>query len=558
MKHNHILIRLKKELKNQGMTSLLIPRRDRFLGEYYPPDQNRLKQISGFSGSAGTALITQDKNILFVDSRYTLQAGHESDFEIVELTLSKQFYSVLKKNAGTVLGYDAKRTSYAGLEALKQNLDRKTELRSFDERILEKLFFSIPCQKSKIHIFEYPESLEGCSVAEKMNRIADLLKENELEAFYLSDPVDVSWLTNHRSDENGEFPVVFKTGFIDKTGNYTPFNNKLLSKFKGQSVGYDPVQTSVADFNLLTRLGIQMKPMKSFVSINRSVKTPAGIMAVRSAAEQDSIIFCRFWAWLEKNKMALTEAKCVDRLKKLRCQTPFYFADSFPSIVASGANGAMAHYIPDKKGAMIKKAPLLLVDTGAHYMGGTTDMTRTLAIDTPTCEMKRRYTQVLQGHIDFVTTVLNEGDPANLLDERARAPLKRDGVDYGHATGHGIGQFLGVHDAIPVISPNSTDKIEAGMVFSNEPGYYDAGNGFGIRLENMVCSVQNQTGHLILETMTLVPFDPRLIELELLDREQRHWLKEYHVRIKERIFPFLTKKEKQILSPMVDFFIEMD
>lgn len=558
MQKNSLLIALKKELKNQGMTGIMISRSDRFLGEYYPPDRNKLKQISGFSGSAGTALITQNKTILFVDSRYTLQAKRESHFEIIELTSSEQLYCVLKQNAGSVLGYDEKTTSYAGFKKLKQNLEGSIELRPFDEQVLKNIFVSKSHAKNKIHIFEYPESLEGSSVTQKMNRMSDLLKEYELEAFYLSDPVDVSWLTNRRSDENKEFPVVFKTGFVDKTGVFIPFNKKLLLKFKGQSVGFDPVQTSVADFKLLTCSGIRMKPMKSFVAINRSVKTPFGIRAIRSASEQDSIVFCRFWAWLEKNKISLNESQCVERLKKLRSQTPFYFADSFPSIVASGANAAMAHYIPDKKGAVIKNAPLLLIDTGAHYMGGTTDMTRTLAINTPTHEMKRRYTQVLQGHVDFAKSVLNKSDTANILDEIARAPLKRDGCDYGHATGHGIGQFLGVHEVIPIIAPNSTDIIKAGMVFSNEPGYYNADKGFGIRLENMVCCIQSQTGDLILDTMTLVPFDPRLIEFEMLDKEQRHWLKEYHVRIKERIFPFLKREEQQILTPMVDFFIEKD
>ena len=554
MEQKDILMNLRRLLAQEGLSGILIPRQDCFSGTNYPPDKDRLKTLSGFSGSAGMAFVSAADAVLFVDARYTAQARRQSFFTVVEVTGLTQIITYLKDKIGPVLGYDARRTSRAQYEALKEALGSEVTLNAAPQKKIDVLL-SKSMRHAPIRIFDYPDSLDGLTKEAKTASVVAFLKENKLGAFYLTDPEDVSWLTNRRSDENRSFPVVFETMFVDSAGIFHAADS--ADWFKGQSVGYDPHTLSMAEWIRLNRLGVTLKPMPAPLISYRAIKTPAALAGMRQAAWQDSVVFCRFLAFAQKQRPFLTESRCVSALKRFRRQVPLYFDDSFDTIAAAGANAALAHYKPKSGTPRITAADqVLLIDMGAHYLSGTTDMTRTIAVGPVSDLVRRRYTQVLQGHIDLACMTLKKDTPASALDAAARAPLAQDKVSYGHATGHGIGQFLGVHEAMPVIAPHVTDPIRPGMVFSNEPGFYDEAAGFGIRLENMVEAVATESGEIVLKTITLVPFDPELIDVSLLNAAQKAWLKAYHQEIQNRIFPLLKPYEKQVLKPMVDFFVK--
>ena len=290
----------------------------------------------------------------------------------------------------------------------------------------------------------------------------------------------------------------------------------------------------------------------------KAQKNVIEIQNLKKACQFESAVICKFLAWIETQKETITELDCVDELHRLRSQNPLYVADSFDVIAASGPHAAQAHYLPTPSSScFVRKYPLLLVDTGGQYYNGTTDMTRTICIGKPTPIIKKRYTQVLKGHIALAQAIVAEGDTPVELDKLAHQYLRADGVDYLHATGHGIGMFLSVHENPPVIHEKSTTPLFAGMVFSNEPAYYDETLGFGIRLENMLLSVRTDDNQLVFENLLYIPFDNRMVDVDMLTNDEREWIKAYHKQILDEIFPLLDGKTRAVLQPMIDFFIKL-
>ena len=253
--------------------------------------------------------------------------------------------------------------------------------------------------------------------------------------------------------------------------------------------------------------------------------------------------------------MHLTEYDCAVKLQQLRAENPLYKGDSFEPIVASGPHAALPHYQP-KKGekVFLREAPLTLIDTGGQYLNATTDMTRTICITSPTDEMKKRYTQVLKGHIAVACSEMPQGDLPDVLDAKARSFLQADGVNYTHATGHGIGMYLSVHEHPPIIAATSKTPLKEGMVFSNEPGYYKE-NAFGIRLENMLLACRTENNYLYFENLIFVPFDGRLIDFSMLTVPEKDWLTQYHSFIMIKILPELSQHERSFFNPLIDFFV---
>ena len=287
----------------------------------------------------------------------------------------------------------------------------------------------------------------------------------------------------------------------------------------------------------------------------KACKNQVEIQNIRQACLYESAVICRFLAWVETNKSSADEMLCDDKLIALRQENPLYIGDSFETIAAVGGHATLAHYRANKdSNVSLTSAPLLLVDTGGHYLNGTTDMTRTIAISEPTPLMKKRYTQVLQGHIDLALCTLKDTEKAGILDVKAHAYLREDNVDYYHSTGHGIGLMLAVHEMPPIIHEKDVLGVKAGMIFSNEPAFYSEEESFGIRLENMLLATQKNENELAFENLLFIPFDYRLICFEQLTVEQTLWLKNYHQYIYNHIFPMLSQTEKSVLTPFIKAF----
>ncbi len=553
--HQNTYERIKQYISETDIDGVLVTRFDSFLGEYYPPESGYLKDVTGgFTGSAGLALITADKDVLFVDSRYTLQAKNQTDFEVYEVpsettpsTWIKQYLSA-KKVAFNPWTHSV--TWYLQLSKILSEND--IVLLPLSQESIDKLYPQYPFVQRDV--FDYDICYAGQKVEDKKNKIVSFLQEHNLDCLFIASPENVSWLCNKRARTVKEYPVVFERGIIDTAGKYDAFDMTSLHLLKGKRIGLDLAQTPFAVYEKI-RLLADIVPVQDPINVFKSIKNDVEIKNIKQACLSESRTICRFLSWIESNKENITEVQCDLYLKQLRGEDNYYFGDSFETIAAVGEHAARAHYRADEiSDTLIMTSPLLLVDTGGHYLNGTTDMTRTIAVGAPTDIMKKRYTQVLQGHIDLALSSLKLNETTAEMDKRAHYWLRKDNVDYYHGTSHGIGMFLAVHETPPVVHEKDTQGMSAGMIFSNEPAYYDAQAGYGIRLENMLLSVQKDEETLIFENLLFIPFDYRLVVFDMLTIEQKKWLKWYHEQIEERVFPLLDKSEKTILQPFIKAF----
>lgn len=593
MTQNAVYEKIKSFLKESDLDGVLIARSDSFLGEYYPPYATRLQTVTGgFSGSAGLALITPTQDILFVDSRYTVQAKAQTDFQVYEVPSETTPSAFLKKEmAGKKIGFNPWTHSVTWFLKMSEILaESQVKLVGLDNRTVIDWFGDDDFVQTDV--FSYDVQYAGLSADAKKQAIANRLKAQNLDALIMMSPENVSWLLNLRAKTVPEYPVVFQRGVVDTSGCYEPLTETGIQNLKGKRVALDLTQTPLAIYERLMNV-CEIKNLPDMINEMKAVKNQTECENIRQACLSESKTICRFLAWVEEYKNQIDEMQCDDKLKCLRKEDPLYFADSFETIAGVGEHAARAHYRADVVSNLpLKSAPLLLVDTGGHYLNGTTDMTRTIAIGQPTDIMKKRYTQVLQGHIDLADSSIQAGQSTGELDDKAHAWLRADGVDYYHGTSHGIGMMLAVHEMPPVVHPKDTYGLQAGMVFSNEPAFYDEKEGYGIRLETMLMAVsdsdemrfdetcsdetcsdnkrsdetKNQCGiahnqkakdeaeRLVFENLLLIPFDYRLVDFSLLTVRQKQWLSAYHQRIEALILPQLSQKEQEILLPFVKAF----
>lgn len=554
MPYTPVYHKIKNFVQQGNIDGILISRTDMFLGEYYPPYAERLKTVSGFSGSAGLALITANKDVLFVDSRYTIQAKKQSDFTVYEIPTETTLSAWLNENmAGKKIGFNPKTHSVNWLKLMTERLQEKNiQPVSLSDSIVTDFFGSDEFHQTDI--FDYDISYCGETSASKLNRLAKHIREKNWDAYIITLPENVSWLLNKRAKTVTEYPVVFQKAFVDTNGQLTYLTKETLALLKGKHIACDSATMSVDLAESLKHIAkIEYTP--DIVNFWKACKNQTEIKNIKQACLYESAVICRFLAWIETNKLTADELLCDKKLITLRQENPLYIGDSFETIAAVGGHAALAHYRANNESNVpLTSAPLLLVDTGGHYLNGTTDMTRTIAVGEPSPLMKKRYTQVLQGHIDLALCTLKNTDKAGILDKKAHAYLRADNVDYYHSTGHGIGLMLAVHEMPPIIHEKDTLGIKAGMIFSNEPAFYSEEESFGIRLENMLLSVQKNEQELAFENLLFIPFDYRLINFDQLTNEQIKWLKDYHQRIYDDIFPMLSKDEQAVLTPFIKAF----
>ena len=590
--HTARLGALRDELKRRRLDGFIVPRSDEHQGEYVAPGSERLAWLTGFTGSAGLGLVLADKAAIFVDGRYTLQAEAEVAADLYDhCPLNDpppEDWIAENLPAGAKLGYDPrlmtpsqvtrfrKATEKAGgeLVAAKANPPGGLAANPIDAVWTDQP--DPPAAPVTIH----DDAFAGLAAADKRKQIAAALKESGLDAAVLTAPDSIAWLLNIRGNDVPFSPLALAFAILDSTGGVELFIDPVkLTPQTEAHLGGDVHCREPAAFGLaLDRLGEAGKTVRlnkdtapAWVlqrletagakvdggfdpcQLPKARKTPAQLDGIRSAHRRDGAALTRFLAWLaaEADKGSLMEMACADKLESLRRENEHFRGLSFPTISGAGPNGAIVHYrVSEKTDAPLSPGTLYLVDSGAQYLDGTTDVTRTIAIGKPTAEMRRNFTLVLKGHIALATARFPAGTTGSQLDVLARRALWAEGLDYDHGTGHGVGHYLGVHEGPQRIAktPNRV-ALEPGMVVSNEPGYYKSG-AYGIRIENLVCVRLEKLGgeSLSFETLTLVPIDRALIDLGLLTSEEIAWINAYHARVTDEIGPLVDEATKEWLE----------
>ena len=572
---------LRAQMKTAGIDGFLVPHGDEHQGEYSAPFAERLKWLTGFSGSAGLSIVLKDRAVIFVDGRYTIQVKTQVDGTLYEYAhlVDDPPPKWVEKNlsSGAKLGFDPRLHTPQGLARFEQAVKKvSADLAPVDENLVDNIWTDQP-PRPTAPLRIYPEKFAGRSSAEKRELVAKVLESEGLDAFLISALDSVAWLLNIRGDDMEFSPLAYAYVLMTTDGAVTLLVDpaKLTDDVRahlGDDVSIAPydglpgvlknlaegVKIMGVDKNTASRWAVDLikdrgrRPVPSTdpCAALKARKHPSELAGVREAHVRDGAALTRFLAWLsiEGPKGTLNEVSAADRLETIRAESNLYLGPSFPTIAGAGGNGAIVHYRahPDTAAA-IKPDMLFLVDSGGQYLDGTTDVTRTVAIGTPTTAQIRHFTLVLKGHIALARARFVTGTAGNQLDTLARAPLWEDGLDYDHGTGHGVGTYLGVHEGPQNISKRPINvPLEPGMVVSNEPGYYRTGE-YGIRIENLVTVVDASAPDgaerplLEFETITLAPIDLSLVDPELLTASEKAWLNTYHAKVRKALSPILDE-----------------
>ncbi len=558
---------LRKKFKKFNIDGYLVPKNDEFFSEY--AENNRLRAISGFTGSAGLAIILKKKNYLFIDGRYTIQAQKQSgkNFEIVEIHKRKP--SKIIKNLN--LGFDPKIFTK---KQLKFYFSNKLKLNLISNNLIDEINKpKIPKTKS---FFSLNRNIVGESHKSKIKKIIRYIKLKNSDYLFISAPENVAWALNIRGSDNPNSPIPNSRLIIGKKGELFLICNKknALKLIKEKKIASNQVIEEKKFQNLINRLKGKFflvddntcsvyleKIIKSRFKINfsgdpcyklKAIKNPSEIKNMIKAHFEDGLALTRFIYWIKKlNKKKLTEIDAQKKLEKFRKLNKNYLFPSFETIAGAGANGAIVHYKATKETTkVIKKKDMLLCDSGGQYKYGTTDVTRTICFSNQKKNIKNIFTKVLKGHIAVIQTNLKKDNNGKKIDIRARKFLKKDGLDYSHGTGHGVGFFLNVHEGPQSISKNNTIKLKEGMILSNEPGFYKKGH-YGIRIENLIYIKKKNKDNLHFENLTLAPIEKDLINYDLLNKSEKLYLFKYHLNIYSQYSQFLNANERKWLASLI-------
>jgi Xaa-Pro aminopeptidase len=570
---------LREELKARRLDGFIVPRADEHQGEYVPSCGQRLAWLTGFAGSAGVAVVLAQRAALFVDGRYTLQAAAQADtalFEIhhlIDEPPARWLAGAVGK--GAVVGYDPWLHTPQDVERLKAGAARAGASLKPVANPIDHIWPGRP-PAPLAPVVPHPDRFAGESAVAKRRQIGQALADEGASAAVLTSPESIAWLLNIRGGDVPHTPLPLSFAMLRDDGSVTLFvdRRKLapgLDRHLGNGVAIEPperlgpalevlaasgapVQIDPATaaswiFDRLQEAGARIHRAPDPCLLPKACKNPVEIEGTRAAHRRDGAAVTRFLAWLanEAPKGRLREIAASDRLEAFRRAGEHFRDLSFPTISGAGSNGAIVHYraTPESE-KRLEPGTLFLLDSGAQYLDGTTDITRTVAIGTPTAEMRDRFTRVLKGHITLATARFPKGTTGAQLDPFARRALWQKGLDYDHGTGHGVGSYLSVHEGPQRISkaPNAQPLLP-GMIVSNEPGYYKTG-AYGIRIENLVV-VQPSIGAderdmMCFETLTLAPIDGALVEREMLEDEEVAWLDGYHARVREIIGPLVDRE----------------
>lgn len=585
--------RLRAWLAGQGLDGFLVPRADEHQGEYVPARAERLQWISGFTGSAGVALILSDRATLFVDGRYTLQAAQQADPAIfsIESLIDRPPPAFLRETLaqGLAIGFDPWLHTIGDAAALKGAVEaRGGRLLALERNAVDAVWDDQPApplEPVEIH----PEPFAGRLAKDKLADLAEAVAKAGAGCCVLTDPASLAWAFNIRGNDVPHTPLALGFAILRAKDRPILFMDKrklpmrtqayltqladlmppsaLDDELKrlaaaGTKVGLDTALAAEKLRMVVEENGGTVVSMADPVRLPRATKNAAELAGTRAAHRRDGVAVTRHLAWLDRQQPAtVDEIGAVTALENARSQAgeeaQMRLRDiSFDTISGAGPNGAIIHYrVTTATNRVLGEGELFLVDSGAQYQDGTTDITRTVPIGTPTAEMRERYTLVLKGMIGISLLRFPAGTRGADIDAVARMALWKAGLDYGHGTGHGVGSYLSVHEGPQRIAKTGTEKLLPGMILSNEPGYYKAG-AYGIRLENLIVVTEPQAipgGDKPMhgfETLTLAPFDRRLIVAEMLTAEERAWLDAYHARVVAEIGPMLGDEDQAWLEGM--------
>ena len=576
----------REELARRKLTGFVIPRADQQQNEYVAPSEERLAWLSGFTGSAGMAVVLTKEAALFVDGRYTLQAAKQVDGKAwrIEPLVDPPPESWLAKHlaAGDRLGFDPwLHTSIAAERLAAACAKAGAELVAVENNPLDSVWAERP-RPPLAPVAIHGAQFSGEAEAEKLKRIRQEVEKLGVDALVLSDSHAVAWTFNIRGADVAHTPLPLSYALVPKDGRPTVFiDHRKLSNSardhleqsadveepdaltgkltalaqRGASIALDNATAADALSRVISGAGGKPVRGNDPVSLLKAVKNPTEIEGTRRAHRRDAVALARFLAWIDREAAsgALTEIDAVEALETFRRDTGALKDVSFPTIAGTGPNGAIVHYrVTRKSNRRIARGDLLLIDSGAQYEDGTTDVTRTIAIGEPTAEMRDRFTRVLRGHIAIARAVFPDGTSGAQIDMLARQFLWQAGIDFEHGTGHGVGSYLSVHEGPARISKLGTTPLKRGMILSNEPGYYKT-DAYGIRIENLELVVGTDIPGAekpmnTFETLTLAPIDRRLIEVQMLSEAERDWVNDYHARVNREVRPHLDEATKAWLD----------
>ena len=576
MKKNKLSI-LRKEFRIYNIDGYIIPKNDEFFGEYVDPSNERLKYLTGFSGSAGQALVLKKKAFLFVDGRYILQAQKEINkgFKVIQIHKIKPS-EILRKNKQKLrIGFDPKLYSAASLINLFKT--KNVKLIPIIKNLIDKIWSDKPKPKFN-KFFILKTKYVGQDYKHKINLICNILKKRRLKNLLITAPENVAWILNIRGKDNSFSPIPNCNAIVNyKKKIILIVDNKKISKnFKsqfGKILKYVSPSNIVAYLNnldnkqnfLIDKITCSffykekiakrfkyieeidpiffLKSKKNNVEINNTIKSHIS----------DGIALTKFIFWIKNNinRLKITELSAQKKLEQFRKKNNNYISPSFNTISGSGPNGAIVHYRANNKtNRKIKIKDIYLCDSGGQYHYGTTDVTRTICFSKQSQRIRNIFTKVLKGHIGVATYNLKKNTTGKQLDIVARSALKKAGLDYAHGTGHGVGYFLNVHEGPQAISKINNVRLEEGMILSNEPGYYES-NKFGIRIENLVF-IKKYKKKLRFENLTLAPIEKDLINFKLLNKKEKKYLNEYHKKIYFILSSHLNKNENKWLRSFIN------
>ena len=572
---------LRAELAAQGLNGFVVPICDEHMSEYVGAYAQRLEWLSGFGGSAGSAVVLADKAAIFVDGRYTLQVREQVDGALYEYRSvpaeSPAVWAAENAGEGARIGYDAWLHSQPWVRTTQKALAaRGATLVAVERNPIDAVWADQPAP-SPAPAFAHPTELAGVSSEAKRSAVAEWLGEQGADAAVISALDSVAWLLNVRGADVERTPVAlsFLLAHADGTADWFIAPEKVtpelrahvgnavriadrsafaggLAALSGKTVAVDPERSVAAVFAALEAAGAKVIEARDPCLLPKAIKNPAEIAGHRAAQARDAAAMVRFLHWLsvEAPKGGLDELAAADRLEQFRRDTGLLRDLSFDTISGAMANAAVCHYrVSAESSLRIEPSSVYLVDSGGQYADGTTDITRTVwvAPGAPDVERKDRFTRVLKGHIALARAVFPAGTNGSQLDTLARQYLWSAGVDYAHGTGHGVGAFLSVHEGPQRIAKSSGgqagtgQELLAGMILSNEPGYYKAG-AFGIRIENLVLVEERKIAgaegtYFGFETLTHVPIERQLVDISLLSGEEIAWWNAYHARVWEVVSP---------------------
>ncbi len=575
------LAAFREELLRRKLTGFVIPRADQQQNEYVPPSDERLAWLTGFTGSAGMAAVLLQEAAVFVDGRYTVQVAKQVDTNawsiqsLVEPPPENWLSDHLKP--GDRLGFDPWLHTTAAVERLKAACAKAgAELVAVDSNPIDAVWHERPAPPLgavTIHPMEYA----GESEADKLTRIRTEIDKLGVDAIVLSDSHTVAWTFNIRGADVSHTPLPLSYALVPRNGRPQIFidHRKLSNSSRnhleasadvrepdalvtslrdlattGAAVALDGATAADALSRLVETAGGRTVRASDPIALLKAMKNAVEIKGTMTAHRRDAVALAKFLAWIDREapKGGLTEIDTVEALETFRRNTGALKDVSFPTIAGTGPNGAIVHYrVTRKSNRRIAPGDLLLIDSGAQYEDGTTDVTRTIAIGEPTDEMRDRFTRVLRGHIAIARAVFPDGTTGAQIDAFARQFLWHAGLDFAHGTGHGVGSYLSVHEGPARISKLGTTPLKRGMILSNEPGYYKT-DAFGIRIENLELVIEADINDAEqpmneFQTLTLAPIDRRLINAHRISKRELSWINDYHARVRCEIAPLLDDEE---------------